>query len=491
MSTIRSPENLISLVRELCKLPNETEWVEFKLNHCDPKEIGEYISALSNSAALAGKACGYVLWGIEDGSHEILGTEFFPSSTKIGNEELENWLLRLLDPKISFRFYETSIDRAHVVLLEIGRAFRHPVRFEGQEFIRIGTYKKKLKEFPEKERELWRIFDDTPFEDLLAAENLPAGEALQFLEHSSYFDLLGLPVPTDGIAVLEQMAKDQFVARTDSGHWNVTNLGALLFARKLTDFHSISRKCMRVIEYSGTTRIEAKREQIGIKGYAVGFDGLINFVNVLLPTTEVIEGATRRTIPTFPELAVREIIANALIHQDLTITGAGPMVEIFDDRLEVSNPGSSLVSTNRLLDSPPRSRNEALASFMRRIGYCEERGGGIDKVVFETELYQLPAPIFEQTGDNMRVVLFGLRPTGRMDKADRVRACYWHAVLKYVNRDYLTNASIRERFGIPPGNNSVASRYIREAVNEHMIKPFDGEAAPKFKKYVPIWADVG
>lgn len=490
MVTNRTVENAFEVVNELCRLPKETEWAEFKLDDCEPKDIGEYISALANSAALLGKACGYLVWGTEDKTHSKVGTRFSPSSAKVGNEELENWLLRLLEPKINFRFHEILINGTKVVLLEIDRAFRHPVRFDGQEFIRVGTYKKKLKDFPEKERALWRVFDNTPFEDLIAGENFNSSDVLQSLEYNRYFELLGLPIPTVGEVVLEQLAKDQIVTPNDRGRWNITNLGALLFARRLSDFRSLSRKATRVIEYVGTTRIEARREQVGDKGYAVGFDGLISFVNLLLPTTEVIDAAMRRAVPMYPELAVREIIANSLIHQDLAITGAGPLIEIFEDRLEVSNPGAPLVSTDRLLDSPPRSRNEALASFMRRIGYCEERGGGIDKVIFETEFRQLPAPIFEQSGDNTRVVLFGPRPTNRMDIADRVRACYWHSVLKYVNRDFLTNASIRERFGISKYNNSIASRYIREAVREKVIKPFDETAAPKLKKYVPIWAEI-
>jgi ATP-dependent DNA helicase RecG len=125
---------------------------------------------------------------------------------------------------------------------------------------------------------------------------------------------------------------------------------------------------------------------------------------------------------------------------------------------------------------------------MRRIGICEERGSGWDKVVFQTELYQLPAPLPEATEDHTRVVLFAPRPLGRMDKADRVRAVYLHACLRYVNREYLTNTSVRERFGIEPQNIAAASRLIREAVESRLIVPHDPDAAPKLMRYVPIWA---
>lgn len=163
-------------------------------------------------------------------------------------------------------------------------------------------------------------------------------------------------------------------------------------------------------------------------------------------------------------------MANAIIHQDFHLTGTGPMVEIFAGRMEITNPGLPLVQTDRFLDSPPRSRNEALASFMRRIGVCEERGSGVDKVVMQTERYQLPAPLFETTGEHTRAVLFAYREFREMDKADRIRACYLHACLRYVQRDFLTNASLRERFAVEEKNKAAVSRYIREAVEARMIK---------------------
>ena len=164
------------------------------------------------------------------------------------------------------------------------------------------------------------------------------------------------------------------------------------------------------------------------------------------------------------------------------------MIEIFADRMEISNPGVPLVETDRFLDTPPRSRNEALASFMRRIGVCEERGSGIDKVVFQTEYFQLPVPVFDVVGENTRAILFAHRPLAKMDKADRVRACYLHACLRYVNRDYMTNTSLRERFGIEPQNSATASRLIKEALEAKMIRPYDETASRKFMKYVPFWA---
>lgn len=488
MSIDRPASELPGILAELRKLPCETEWVEFKHNNAESEEIGEYISALANAAALTGKVHAWLVWGLDNDTHDIVGTTFNPASAKVGNEELESWLLRLLAPKINFRFYAFAVDDKPVVLLEIGAAFRHPVQFQGTEYIRVGSYKKKLKDFPEKERELWRVFERIPFEKEIAAENITAEEVLRLLDYPAYFDLLSLPLPEGREGILAALVAEDMIAPGSAGLWSITHLGAVLFAKRLADFRTLTRKAVRVVLYKGESRVETVRAQEGSKGYAAGFEGLIGFVTNLLPSNEVIGQALRKQVPMFPELAIRELVANAIIHQDFHLSGTGPMVEIFSNRMEITNPGLPLVQTDRFLDSPPRSRNEALASFMRRIGVCEERGSGVDKVVFQTELYQLPAPLFETTGEHTRAVLFAHRDLKNMDKDDRVRACYLHACLRYVQRDQMTNTSLRERFGLDEKNSATASRLIREALAAGAIVPYDADAGRKYMKYLPWWA---
>jgi ATP-dependent DNA helicase RecG len=403
-------------------------------------------------------------------------------------EPLETWLLRMLSPRIDFRFHEVPIDGLRVVILEIDHAARSPVAFADVEFIRIGSVKKKLKDFPEKERVLWRLFDRTDFEKGTAVECVDPETVLLNLDYTAYFDLLGVPLPDGRAAILDALQSDRLVSPCEAGGYNITNLGAMLFAKRLADFPQLKRKSVRVIQYRGHGRTETLKEQEVMKGYACGFEGLVDYINGLLPANEVIDQALRKSVPMFPELAVRELVGNALIHQDFFITGAGPMVEIFDDRIEITNPGEPLVDPERFVDTPPRSRNETLASLMRRFGICEERGSGIDKVVSQVELFQLPAPLFEIASGFTRVVLFAHRPLSGMDKADRIRACYLHACLKRVMSDYLTNASLRARFGIAEKNKAIVSRYIREAVESGMIRPYDQDAARKLMKYVPYWA---
>ena len=302
-----------------------------------------------------------------------------------------------------------------------------------------------------------------------------------------------LPIPPisfttpDKVAILSKLEEERLIAK-DRSHYSITNLGAILFAKNLSDFGKLSRKAPRVIIYKGKDKLHTIKEQVGSKGYALGFEGMITFINDKLPTNEEIGKVFRKEVKMYPELAIRELVANALIHQDFSETGTGPMVELFDGRIEISNPGKPLISTLRFIDHNPQSRNEKLAYFMRRINICEERGSGIDKVVNMAEIYQLPAPNFIEGDNFLRVVLYAYKTLRQMDKEDKIRACYQHCCLKYVSAQYMSNQTLRERFKIDEKNYAIVSRIIAETIEAGLIKYYDVTSkSKKYAKYVPYW----
>lgn len=229
------------------------------------------------------------------------------------------------------------------------------------------------------------------------------------------------------------------------------------------------------------------KEDIGNKGYGVGFEELIKYIEAIVPSEEIIKGAFRTKENTYPTIAIREIVANALIHQDFTVSGTGPLVEIFDDRIEVTNSGRLLVDVNRIIDNPPKSRNEKLASLMRNLRICEELGTGWDKIVIACELMQLPAPKIEIYEESTKVTLFSKISFTNLSAEEKLWSCYLHACIKYVQGENITNSSLRDRFALPESSSGSISRLIKEAVNRKMIKPVDPDTAPRYMKYIPIW----
>ncbi len=478
------------IISSLKRLPAETEWVEFKTNITDQsgEYIGEYISALSNSAALFRQSSGFLVWGIEDETHKTIGTNFKPRLAKTKGQDLENWLANNIHPRIDFRFYEGEFEEKSVVLLEIPAAQHTPVRFGDSKFIRVNSAKRKLKDFPEKERTLWELFREYRFEREIAKFNTTSDEVLKLLDYPAYFDLTGKPLPPNREAILERLLEDRLIVQNAQGIYDITNIGAILFAKSLHNFDRLSRKSFRIIFYEGKNKAGLSREITDDKGYAVGYENTVTVINSLLTANEQIGKAFRREVRMYPEIAIRELVANALIHQDFSISGTSPTVEIYSDRIEITNPGKPLIDVLRFIDHPPRSRNEDIAAFMRQINICEERGSGIDKVIHAIELFQLPPPDFKVIGDNTISILYADKALSAMSGEERTRACYQHAVLQYVSNDRMTNASLRERFDIADHNYPMASKIINETIKSGLVKLFDAAVSNKQRSYVPIWA---
>lgn len=317
--------------------------------------------------------------------------------------------------------------------------------------------------------------------------SLDPQEVIDLLDTQAFFELWKLSYPSDQSGVIDRLKTERLIDQVD-GKFSIRRIGALLLAKNIGKFPELARKAARVVVYSGDSKLETRLDQEGTKGYAVGFQGFVAFVMAQLPQNEVIENALRREVKLVPEIVIRELAANALIHQDFSIGGGSVMVEIYANRIVVSNPGIPVVPVERFIDGY-LSRNERLAQLMRRMRICEEKSSGIDRVVGAAEVFQLPAPDFRSDGTRTIVTIFGPRNIEAMDRDDRVRACYQHCALKYVMNERMTNQSLRARFNLPEAKSAIASQVIAATVEAGMIKPDEKVGASKrFAKYLPFWA---
>ena len=214
---------------------------------------------------------------------------------------------------------------------------------------------------------------------------------------------------------------------------------------------------------------------------------MLSWINSQLPSNEEIGQAIRSKVTMYPEIAVREIVANMLVHQDLSEKGF-PMVEIYSDRIDISNPGQPIISIERFIDEY-NSRNYSLADLMRRLGICEEVGSGLDKTVAAIEIFQLPPLRINVQESRTTVTLFSYRKYSELNKQERICACYQHACLKYVTNEKMTNQTLRDRLGIEKQNYPMASRIIKDTIAEGLIKDDKADNKSRNNKgYIPFWA---
>ena len=396
----------------LLALPAETEWVEFKHNNDNPQEIGEYVSALANGAALHGKACGYFVWGIEDGTHRVVGTAFRPRRARVGNEELENWLLQKLTPRVDFTIHEFTMEGQSVVLFIVQAANSAPVRFGGEAFIRVGSYKKKLKDFPEKERKLWLNLSHSR-EDW-SAQVVPAATLADLDPVALAFACAQYREKNPARAAeAEQWDDITFLnkAKVCSGG-QITRTALLLLGRE-ESAHFLSPAQVRI---TWVLRDEKDVE----KDYRHFDSPLILASDRVLAK---IRNLTVRQMPSgtlFPHevtqydpWVIRETLHNCIAHQDYWQGGRINVVER-PDSLLFTNRGSFIPGTVEQMirnDAPPEIyRNPFLAQAMVNLNMIDTIGSGIRRMFLKQRARSFPLPDYD-LGDPQRVAV---RLTGQI-----------------------------------------------------------------------------
>jgi predicted HTH transcriptional regulator len=453
----------------------EHQNLEFKeaKTQFDNRRLYEYCVALAN----------------EGGGHLVLGVSNSPPRTVVGSSAFND--LTAIASKVfdvlGFRveFEEVLHPDGRVVVVSV------PPRPRGTAYHLDGRYLMRSGEalVPMSEDRLRMIFSEGApnWLEERATPPLDPQQVIEMLDTSGFFALLKLPYPPEQSGVIARLVGERLIDAVDGGY-AIRRLGALLLAQRLDAFPEVARKSARVIVYNDISKINTKLEQIGAKGYAVGFRGMIRFIMSQLPQNEVVEDALRKEVKLVPEIAVRELVANALVHQDLAMSGTSVMIDVYSNRIEISNPGDPIVPVERFIDGY-QSRNERMADLMRRFGICEEKSSGVDKVVAIAEAYQLPAPNFVVGHRRTSVIISGPKSFEQMDRDERVRAAYQHCALKWVMGERMTNQSLRERFRVPENRMASVSQVISASIDADLIKADDkAGTSRRYARYLPFWA---
>ncbi|OFV98346.1 MAG: MloB [Acidobacteria bacterium RIFCSPLOWO2_02_FULL_61_28] len=455
--------------------PSEHQRLEFKeaKNQLGNQTLFEYCVAIANEGG------GTLLLGIADKPpRPIVGTQAFPNPIKTAETIFE---------RVGFRvdIEEVAHPEGRVVVFHIpGRPRGIAYHLEGKYLMRSGE-----STVPMSEDQLRKIFaeGEPDWLEEHSKTGLDAQRVVELLDTQRFFELLTTPYPTERSGVIERLLNERLIDDVD-GSYCIRRLGAILLAKRLEEFPDLARKAIRIVVYNGTSKLDTKLDRRGVKGYAVGFQGIVSAISGQLPQNEIIEDALRKEVKLVPEIVIRELVANALIHQDFRIGGTSVMVEIYSNRLEITNPGEPVVPVERFIDGY-QSRNERLATLMRRMGICEEKSSGIDRVIQAAEFYQLPAPDFRVGYQSTIVTIFGPIKFEEMGREDRVRACYQHCALKWVMSEKMTNQSLRERFNLPEEKSTIASQIIAATIDSGLIKPDEKVGtSKKYARYLPFWA---
>ena len=474
------------LTQSLEPVPHEINELDWKSNLSPEKDrLTAHLIAFANHPN-----GGFLVYGIRDADARLVGVRQDDIAQIVNT--LANLGRDAIEPPLVIDHAVVDYRSASLLLVYIPEQTTKPVHRRGksieESWVRSGGTTRKASR---QEIGGLMLHSRAPrWEELRASALLRSTQITELLDLSRIAELLQRQLPDDETELMRWLCDEKMIVPDGKGYY-ITNFGAIAAARKLDQFESLKRKRIRVIRYRGANKVETIDEHMGQRGYAIGFEGLINYLKRILPHSEVIQQSLRVEVSLYPEIALRELIANTFIHQDFNVTGAGPMIEVFDDRIEFTNPGNLLPSkrVDRLIGTTPESRNEGLASAFRRYRICEERGTGFQKVVENVELFGLPPVVFTPLENAFRVTLYAPKLFADMSQMERIEACYQHSVLQHLASQVVTNTTIRNRFKLHEKHRTIVSNLLTEAARKGRIKRKDPDAtSSKFVEYVPYWA---
>lgn len=488
---------LSEIVSSLIRIDGELEHVEFKANQADCEMIAKNISAIVNSLTRRNFPRGYMIWGIDNETHELLGTSFKPFSVKVrdkkgkkSNEELLVWLSKHIKPAPNIDVREIFVENKRIVVFILGANPLEVSKFHSDAYIRIGANTRRLDEYPSIEKEIWSKVISREFETIPARFNVSRDDVMRLIDFESFYNMRQNRVGVERGVLFDEALRCGIIQDNRDTTYNITNLGALLYARDLSDFPRLANKFIRIITYQGKSKISMVREERSKGGYIVEFNRIHRYImDCVIDEDAIDEDGIRRKKFLYPKLTVRELFANAIIHQDLSTNVMHPMIEIYSDRMEFVNSGAPLIPEDRFLDYPPQTRNQKIADEFYKVGICEIQGSGWDKVATEASELSFPAPKPEATQNTTRVVLSQRKTLENMTTEERIWSLYTYACLLWVNREFLTNTLTRQLFHIPENNLSTASNLLSQTVKAGLIVIFDKDAGTRSRKYIPKYVN--
>ena len=440
--------NLINKVLELCSYTDEQEWFEFKENWFQPEELGEYVSALSNAAAFHYQEMAYFIWGVDDTTHEIVGTDF-NQYCDYNKEPYQNYLARNLSPSINFSFEEVEIEGKRVVVMLIPPAEEIPTAFCETRFIRIGSSKNNIKKYPKREIQLFKILDGR----VETIETLVS--KYQDLTFNKLFGYYG----SKGIILKEDTFEKNLRLRNKDGEYN-------MLAQLLSDNSHIP---LRVSIFEGETKASPlfSVREFGDNCILYSLDNLLQYGDVLnlIQADEENRVVERKDVPLFDNKAFREAIINAVLH-NYWVSGNEPMISVFSDRIEILSRGTLAPAQTMegfyLGESVPV--NEKLSEIFLQLHISEKSGRGIPTII---ETYGKDAISFRENSIVVTIPFNNIRKVGKkIGKSDVNRAPLnprrQTILLEIRQNPYITKQELAEKIGVSTTaiDNNIA--YLRQ-----------------------------
>jgi ATP-dependent DNA helicase RecG len=463
-------------IAEYLALPKESRGVEFKeaKSRFDTEKLLDYCTAIANCGG------GVLILGVTDRSpREVCGTR------AVGKpRDAELLIHQKLGLDVVIR--EHGCNASRVVVVKI------PNRLPGVPVNNNGRYLTRKGEslVPMEATELVAIVNEkrTSVLESISMNAVSEDELDRYIDMSAFFELSDSEVPEDIGRRASVYVANRFLAQEFDGLYGITMMGGLLFARDLRKFPSVVHRRLRFIKYRGMSKIDASLDREYWRGYALEFDDFLADIRREVPMIEDIGKARRTNTPLYLDVTIRELVANAMSHQDFDAQPGQIRVELYENRLEVTNPGRPVMDVKEFVRMS-NPRNVDLSAKMREMNMCENRGSGIQRLLSENEIHRRADPEFQVVSSLTKARITGKQNFTSLTLEERLWAVFMHTSFRYESGGYMTNATFRERYGLGKAKTALVTNAINTAIEAKMIRQYDETSqSRRYAKYVPFWA---
>lgn len=457
-------------------MPKETRGVEFKAarSHFDMEKVLDYCTAIANCGG------GTLILGVTDlPPREACGT------AAVGKpHDTELLIHQKLGLDVTIREH-THAGKRVVVLAIPSRMPAVPVNHNGRYLTRKGESL-----VPMEATELASILNEkrTPTIESVSMEAVSESDLDRYIDTVAFFELSGSEAMPDAARRASVYVANRFLVQESSGLYGITTMGALLFARDLRKFPNVVHRRLRFIKYRGMNKVDASLDRDYWRGYALEFDDFLADIRREVPMIEDIGKSRRSNTPLYLDVTIRELVANAMSHQDFDAQSGQIRVELFENRLEVTNPGTPTMDVKEFVRMS-NPRNVDLSAKMREMNMCENRGSGIQRLLSENEIHRRADPEFQVVSSLTKARITGKQNFTSLTLEERAWAVFMHASFKYECGTHMTNATFRERYGLTKARTALVTNAISAAIEYGMIRLYDESSqSRRYAKYVPFWA---
>ena len=417
---------------------------------------------------------------------------FLTIKSSLNKNDLANDLSVVIRKKIKpinvFRIDKDSLNSTQSIIL-VCSPLNMPATCDGNEYLLENDSLIALKDYPNLRAALWEKAILNTSENQTCLRSIAHKDIAHYLDIEKYYSLKSKSVPTDFNVVIEGLSNDGFVKNTDKKKLDITILGMLCIATSFSDIPSLSGSKIEVVKYENDSRISSTSSPLIFeKGYLFSFGEIIKSVSNIMGRKETFKSGLRIIEEEIPSLIIRELLSNAMIHQNLNPVATHILIECFPKRMEIYSPGRMSIDPKRVLDMAPMPENRHLVEVLARFGIGEGHGTGYDKIIESTEEYMLPSPIIKIEEYGTRIIVFKRKDWLDYDEEEKLSAIYNHVSMKYVNNQKASNETIRNRFGIKETNKAQISRLISKAIENGLIKKSSNSTGTRNTTYLPYWA---